>query len=211
MEQQAPGPNGNVYLVSAARTPIGKFGGALVAVPATELGGGRDPRGGGAVRPPVGRAGRRGHHGPGPAGRRGPGPGAPGAARRGPRRHDLGDDDQPRLRLGPQGDHVLRGLDQGGRRRGVRRGRHGVDEQRAVPAAQGALRLPARQRRRSRTRGARRAVVRDRGLPHGHPRGARGDQGPRVARGPGRVRATRATGGPSTRSTPAGSTPRWRR
>src|ERR671912_684675 len=34
-----PGPNGHVYLVSAARTPIGKFGGALAAVPAVELGG----------------------------------------------------------------------------------------------------------------------------------------------------------------------------
>ncbi len=33
-----PGPNGNVYIVSAARTPIGKFGGALAGVPATELG-----------------------------------------------------------------------------------------------------------------------------------------------------------------------------
>ena len=32
-------PNGNVYLVSAARTPIGKFGGALASVPAVELGG----------------------------------------------------------------------------------------------------------------------------------------------------------------------------
>ena len=32
------GPNGNVYLVSAARTPIGKFGGALAGVSATELG-----------------------------------------------------------------------------------------------------------------------------------------------------------------------------
>jgi acetyl-CoA C-acetyltransferase len=32
-------PNGNVYLVSAARTPIGKFGGALAGVPAVELGG----------------------------------------------------------------------------------------------------------------------------------------------------------------------------
>src|SRR4051794_516157 len=37
MEQQS-GPNGNVYLVSAARTPIGKFGGALASVPGTELG-----------------------------------------------------------------------------------------------------------------------------------------------------------------------------
>lgn len=33
------GPSGHVYLVSAARTPIGKFGGALAGVPATELGG----------------------------------------------------------------------------------------------------------------------------------------------------------------------------
>src|SRR5580765_2679229 len=35
----ATGPSGHVYLVSAARTPIGKFGGALSATPATELGG----------------------------------------------------------------------------------------------------------------------------------------------------------------------------
>jgi acetyl-CoA C-acetyltransferase len=32
------GPNGRVYLVSAARTPIGKLGGALAGVPAVELG-----------------------------------------------------------------------------------------------------------------------------------------------------------------------------
>ncbi len=32
------GPNGHVYLVSAARTPIGKLGGALASVPAVELG-----------------------------------------------------------------------------------------------------------------------------------------------------------------------------
>jgi acetyl-CoA C-acetyltransferase len=33
-----PGPNGRVYIVSAARTPIGKFGGTLSAVPAVDLG-----------------------------------------------------------------------------------------------------------------------------------------------------------------------------
>src|SRR6476659_6751933 len=38
MIQNDSGPNGHVYLVSAARTPIGKFGGALSTVPATELG-----------------------------------------------------------------------------------------------------------------------------------------------------------------------------
>ncbi|NJD28944.1 MAG: acetyl-CoA C-acetyltransferase [Chloroflexi bacterium] len=39
MTSQSNGPNGSVYLVSAARTPIGKFGGALSTVPAVELGG----------------------------------------------------------------------------------------------------------------------------------------------------------------------------
>ena len=32
------GPNGNVYVVAAARTPIGKFGGSLAGVPAVGLG-----------------------------------------------------------------------------------------------------------------------------------------------------------------------------
>src|SRR5829696_6731412 len=36
---QPAGPNGNVYIVSAARTPIGKFGGVLSNTPAVELGG----------------------------------------------------------------------------------------------------------------------------------------------------------------------------
>ena len=38
------GANGQVYIVSAARTPIGKFGGSLADVPATTLGRHRDPR-----------------------------------------------------------------------------------------------------------------------------------------------------------------------
>jgi acetyl-CoA acetyltransferase len=33
------GSSGEVFLVSAARTPIGKFAGALTDVPATTLGG----------------------------------------------------------------------------------------------------------------------------------------------------------------------------
>ncbi len=44
------GPNGHVYIVSAARTPIGKFGGALSNTPAIELGGV-------AIRAAVARAG----------------------------------------------------------------------------------------------------------------------------------------------------------
>ncbi len=43
-------PNGEVFLVAAARTPIGKFGGGLSTVPATELGGV-------AIRAEVARAG----------------------------------------------------------------------------------------------------------------------------------------------------------
>jgi acetyl-CoA C-acetyltransferase len=43
-------PNGRVYVVSAARTPIGKFAGALSGVPAVELGGV-------AIRAAVARAG----------------------------------------------------------------------------------------------------------------------------------------------------------
>ena len=38
MERALDGPSGHVYIVSAARTPIGKFGGAMAGVPATELG-----------------------------------------------------------------------------------------------------------------------------------------------------------------------------
>src|SRR5512146_3290712 len=49
MSQPASGPNGHVYVVSAARTPIGRFGGALAGVPAVELGGG-------AIRAAVERA-----------------------------------------------------------------------------------------------------------------------------------------------------------
>ena len=39
MTEQLSGRDGGVFLVSAARTPIGKFGGALSATPAVELGG----------------------------------------------------------------------------------------------------------------------------------------------------------------------------
>ena len=39
MTQASSSPNGRVYIVSAARTPIGKFGGVLSTTPAVELGG----------------------------------------------------------------------------------------------------------------------------------------------------------------------------
>jgi acetyl-CoA C-acetyltransferase len=50
MTDQSSGRNGHVYLVSAARTPIGKFGGAFAGTPAPELGGV-------AIRAAVDRAG----------------------------------------------------------------------------------------------------------------------------------------------------------
>ena len=50
MTPQHSGPNGHVYIVSAARTPIGKFGGVLSNTPAVELGGV-------AIRAAVARAG----------------------------------------------------------------------------------------------------------------------------------------------------------
>ena len=39
MSEHEPGPNGRIYIVSAQRTPIGKFGGELAGTPAVELGG----------------------------------------------------------------------------------------------------------------------------------------------------------------------------
>ena len=50
MTPQNPGPNGHVFVVSAARTPIGKFGGAFANTPAIDLGGV-------AIRAAVDRAG----------------------------------------------------------------------------------------------------------------------------------------------------------
>jgi acetyl-CoA C-acetyltransferase len=38
-QNSSTGPSGHVFIVSAARTPIGKFGGALSGTPAVELGG----------------------------------------------------------------------------------------------------------------------------------------------------------------------------
>ena len=213
MTEAIPGPNGHVYIVSAARTPIGKFGGALSTVPAVELGGV-------AIRAAVERAGldpatrpdRRGPDGPGAAGRRR-------ARRRRARRRceaglperNVGHDDQPGLRLGAQGDHAGRGGDPGRRCRAGGRGRHGIDEPGAVSAAGRPVRLSPRQRRADRRDRPRRPVVRHRGLPHGHPRRARRDQRRRQPGGPGRLRPGVATRRRSPPSTPAGSTPSWRR
>ncbi len=114
MTQPASGPNGHVYLVSAARTPIGKFGGGLAAVPAVELGGI-------AIRAAVERAGLD------PAttafddvlmgqvlqGGAGQAPARQAVLRAGLAGHHLRHDHQPGLRVRPQGDHARRRGDPG--------------------------------------------------------------------------------------------------
>ena len=101
--------NGQTFIVSAARTPIGKFGGALSTVPATELGGV-------AIRAAVERAGLdpasvevddvlmgqvlQAGVGQAPARQAVLNAGTPGWHER----HD----DQPCLRLRPQGHHAGR-------------------------------------------------------------------------------------------------------
>ena len=128
MTDQLNGRNGHVYIVSAARTPIGKFGGALVGHAGGRAGRRGDPGRGRARRPARGDADRRGPHGPGPPGRRRPGAGPPGGAAGRPARTDERDDDQPRLWLRAEVDHARRRGDPGGRRRDRRRGRHGDHE-----------------------------------------------------------------------------------
>ena len=127
------------FLLSAARTPIGKFLGGLADVSAPELGAI-------ALKAALERAkvaarqGRRSHlrqratsrarSEPGPAG----GPQGRAAG------HDRGVHRQQGLRLRPQGGHAGRPGDPGRRRRPDRGRRHGVDEPGAAPA----LRCPGR-------------------------------------------------------------------
>ena len=74
-----------------------------------------------------------------------------------------------------------------GRPRRRRHGRDGVDVERAVPPSQGAVRVPARERRGSRPHGLRRAHVDLRRRPHGRAGLAGGTRARDLPRGPGRV------------------------
>ena len=200
--------NGATYIVSAARTPIGKFGGALSGVPATDARRHRHPgrRRAGGPRPGHGPDRRR-PDGPGPPGRRRPGPRPAGHAPGRPPGHDQRHDDQPRLRLGPQGDHA-RGRRDPGRRRRARRGRrHGIHERGPVRPAGRPLRPAGSATRRSSTRPSTTAC----GAPSRTATWAPTPSGWRsrtrsVART--RMRSRwRAIARRSPRSTPAGSTP----
>ena len=188
-------PMSDVFILSAARTPIGKFLGGLSTVPAT-------PLGAVAIRAAVERAGsgagadRRGLHGPGHPGRCRPGAGPPGGARRRAPERRRGHDHQQGLRLRPQGGDARRRVDPGRRRRRDRGRRHGEHEPGPVPAAGRAGRLSAGQRRAGRRDRPRRAVVRDLRRPHGDARRAGGRQARGDARRPGRVRGALARARP---------------
>ncbi len=191
-DRPTTGRNGGVYLVSAARTPIGKFGGAMAGVPAVELGGV-------AIRAAVERSGLPAETpvdevlmGQVHPGRRRPGSRPPGGPPRRAAGDDERDDDQQGLRLGPQGDHARRGRDPGRRRRRGRRRRDGKHERRAVSPAPRPLRLSPGRRDARRLDRARRAVVRRRGVPRRHPRRADRDHQQDQPRGPGRVRAAQS-------------------
>ena len=115
-------------IVSAVRTPTGKFLGALKDFTAPELGAlvvrEAVPRAGidpalvdECIMGNVVQAGRR------------PEPGAPGGAQRRPARSRRGADDQQGLRLGTEGGDARRAGHRDRRHRHRRRRRHGVDEQ----------------------------------------------------------------------------------
>ena len=111
----------DIVIVSAARTPVGSFNGALASLPAHDLGKI-------AIQAAIERAGiaagrrRRGDHGPGAAGRRRPGPRPPGVGQRRRAGGEPGLERQPALRLGPARRRARRPADRA-RRRGHRRRR----------------------------------------------------------------------------------------
>ena len=191
-------------ILGAARTPIGKLGGGLSTIDATELGAT-------AITAALERAdvaperGAARRHGPGPPGRPGPDPLAPGPDQGRDPQGGLQRDHQQGVRLGPARLGPARPGDPRGRRRGRRRRRHGVDVARALPAAPGALRLPHGRRQGARRDGPRR--------PHQPlqraPDVRRGDRGRRRARAhaprprPLGAALARARGGRHRRGPPA--------
>ena len=148
----------------------------------------RDPR---RARPRRGR-GRRGRvrdHRPGAARRGRPGSRAAGGGRRRPADLAAGGHDQQGLRVEHPGGRDRRPDDPLRRPQRDRRGRDGVDVERAVRAAEGAVRLPARRRRAGRPDGPRRADVDLRRPAHGRAGVVRLARARDHARGTGRVGA----------------------
>ena len=176
----------DVFVISAVRTPIGKYGGGLASVPPCDLAAK-------VVREAVSRAGvdpaqvgqvvfgnvhphREEGHVPVPGGGR----------QRRPAGRDAGADREPAVRQRDAGHRVRRSGDHAGRLRGRGGRRSRVDEPRPVLAARHAL-GPADERRRGHRRHGRGAHRPVRRLPHGRDRGERRGRLPRVPGGPGRA------------------------
>ncbi len=191
-------------IVSAVRTPFGRLGGGLAKLPATELGAI-------AIRAGLERAGvdpaEVGYVVMGQVLQAGVGPGAcpPGGDRGRDPEGGAGRHDQQGVRLVDPGDRARRPDDPRRPARRRRDGRDGVDVERAVPAAEGALRLPARERRGARPHGLRRAHLDVRRRPHGRAGFARRPRARHLPRGAGRLGGTIAGARRCRARMPAGS------
>ena len=201
-------------IVGSARTPIGKLSGALAGFSATDLGGL-------AIKAALERAGVGAEQvdyvlmGQVLLGGQGQITARQAAVKAGHPDDGSGHDGQQGVPLGHQRDLPRRPDDRGGRRRSRRRGRHGVDDERAVPPPRRACRLPHGQQRSGRLADQRRSVVRVRRGAHGrrhrelrrpgrrhHPRGAGRARGQEP-----RARRRRAEGRPLRRRDHAGLDP----
>ncbi len=189
----------DAVIVSAVRTPTGKFLGALKDLTAPQLGALVVCRSG-APRRHRPRHRRRVHHGQRRLRRIRAESGAPGGAQGRPARPRRGAHDQQSLRVGAEGGDARPSGDRDRRHRRRRRRRHGVDEQLPVPPAAGARR-PAHGPRRDRgLDDQRRPLVRVRAVPHGERGRSRGRALPCRPRRAGRVRrAQPSEGGPGDR------------
>ncbi len=156
-------------IVSAARTPVGKFMGGLASLPATRLGAL-------AVREAVRRAGIDAAQidevllGQVVTAGAGQAPARQAAIFAGSARFRRRGDAEQSVRLRPGSGDAGRVADQGGRRRRLRGGRHGEHEQRAVPAARRTIGPQVRPHASARRAAARRPVVRARKSKHGRRR-----------------------------------------
>ncbi len=173
-------------IVSAVRTPFGRLGGGLAGYEATQLGCVRD-------RAALERIGLEPHEpqyaimGQVLQGGSRPGARAAGRDRRRPAEGDACRHDQQGLRVVDPRDRDRRLDDPCRRRRRRRHRRHGVDEQRALPPQEGAVRLPPRRRRPDRLDGLRRAHVDLRPAAHGLPELEGRARARHLARAAGRV------------------------
>ncbi len=179
--------NDPIVIVGAARTPMGGFHGRFRAAGGERSRRGRDQ---GRRRARRHQARRRAgsDHGQRASRRPGAGAGAPGVDQGRPSACDRLYDSQQDVRLGDEGGDARARSHRRGHQRHHGRRRNGVDDQRAVPAAEGARRLPdgPPDRGRPHVHGRPRGRVRQ-GPPDGHVRrGMRGQV--RVhARGAGRL------------------------